>query len=122
MASGARGSATHSNSTPRAGPSTQDHGANGVQGAAAQMTPGGTPGLVRRTREPQHLFPGRLNHVPHVVVTPDGQPSPTNAVASVSEAGLPASGAEPAGSNAASNSETTTGTITYDAGDPPLVV
>ena len=40
----------------------------------------------------------------------------------VFEAGLPARGLEPAGSNEASNSETTTGSITYTAADGPAVV
>jgi VCBS repeat-containing protein len=52
-----------------------------------------------------------------VIVTPDQPAGIAAATASVNEAGLPARGNEPAGSNSAANSETTTGSIVYDTGD-----
>uniref|UniRef100_UPI002FC9DBCE beta strand repeat-containing protein n=1 Tax=Sphingopyxis sp. TaxID=1908224 RepID=UPI002FC9DBCE len=52
-----------------------------------------------------------------VIVTPDQPAGSVNATASVNEAGLPARGNEPAGSNTAGNSETTTGSILFDAPD-----
>ena len=52
-----------------------------------------------------------------VIVTPDQPAGIAAATASVNEAGLPARGNEPAGSNSAASSETTTGSIVYDAGD-----
>jgi len=52
-----------------------------------------------------------------VIVSPDQPTGAAAATASVNEAGLPARGNEPAGSNSAANSETTTGSIVYDDGD-----
>ena len=52
------------------------------------------------------------NDVPTVTVPQAGAPG-----TSVEEAGLPARPGEPAGSNAAANSETTSGTITFTNGD-----
>ena len=52
-----------------------------------------------------------------VIVTPNNPAGAVMATASVSEAGLPARGSEPPGSNAAATSETTTGTIIYTAPD-----
>ena len=52
-----------------------------------------------------------------VIVTPDQPAGATVATASVDEEGLPARGDEPAGSNSAAPSETTTGSILFDAAD-----
>jgi VCBS repeat-containing protein len=57
-----------------------------------------------------------------IVITPDNPAGAESASASVSEAGLPARGNEPPGSNAAANSETTTGSIVITSGDPPFTV
>lgn len=75
-------------------------------------------------RAPREIFPAiRRDSVPTVdITTPDNPGGVTDATATVSETGLPARGGEPAGSNAAANSETTTGTINYTAGDAPAVV
>ena len=51
------------------------------------------------------------------IVTPDQPAGASNATAGVNEAGLPARAGEPAGSNSAANSETTTGTIVFTAPD-----
>ncbi|MEO5774021.1 MAG: DUF5801 repeats-in-toxin domain-containing protein, partial [Sphingomicrobium sp.] len=61
-----------------------------------------------------------INHKPEIVIQPDGQPSAIAAIDSVDEAGLPARPVnEPAGTSAASPSETTTGTILYNSSDGP---
>ncbi|HET6525359.1 VCBS domain-containing protein [Sphingopyxis sp.] len=52
-----------------------------------------------------------------VIVTPDQPAGAAAATASVDEAGLPVREGEPAGSDSAANSETTTGSIVYDASD-----
>jgi VCBS repeat-containing protein len=52
-----------------------------------------------------------------VIVTPDQPAGAAAATASVDEAGLPAREGEPAGSASGANSETTTGSIVYDAAD-----
>jgi VCBS repeat-containing protein len=68
--------------------------------------------------EERELLPDVPDEEPTIViVTPDQPAGVAAATASVNEAGLPARGNEPAGSNSAANSETTTGSIVYDAGD-----
>jgi len=68
--------------------------------------------------EDRELLPAVSDEEPTIlIVTPDQPAGLTAATASVNEAGLPARGNEPAGSNSAANSETTTGSIVYDAGD-----
>ena len=68
--------------------------------------------------ENRELLPAVQDAEPTIViVTPDQPAGLTAATASVNEAGLPARGNEPAGSNSAANSETTTGSIVYDADD-----
>ncbi|MGL3823002.1 beta strand repeat-containing protein, partial [Sphingopyxis sp. R3-92] len=52
-----------------------------------------------------------------VIVTPDQPAGSINATANVNEAGLPARGAEPAGSDSAANSETVTGSILFATPD-----
>lgn len=56
------------------------------------------------------------------IITPQTPGGAANAAATVSEAGLPARGAETPGSNAASTLETTTGSVQYDPGDAPAQV
>jgi large repetitive protein len=56
------------------------------------------------------------------IITPNQPAGATNATATVSEAGLAARGAEPAGSAAAGDSERTSGTIVFSANDGPSVV
>ncbi|MEH3038043.1 MAG: VCBS domain-containing protein [Sphingomonas adhaesiva] len=56
------------------------------------------------------------------ITTPQTPGGAIDAVATVSEAGLPARGNEPAGTNPTSNLETTTGSVQYDPGDAPAVV
>ncbi|MEQ8312335.1 MAG: Ig-like domain-containing protein, partial [Sphingopyxis sp.] len=68
--------------------------------------------------EDRELLPDVPDEEPEVViVTPDQPAGATAATASVDEAGLPARGGEPAGSDSAANSESTTGTIVYDVAD-----
>ncbi len=68
--------------------------------------------------EDRELIPDVPDEEPTVViVTPDQPAGATAATASVDEAGLPVRGEEPAGSNSAATSETTTGSIVYDAAD-----
>jgi VCBS repeat-containing protein len=78
--------------------------------------------LVFPAPEIPPLIPGIVNKEPTVTITPTGGVSAIDAVQSVNEAGLPARGTEPPGSNSASNSETGTGVITFDPGDGPAVV
>ncbi len=68
--------------------------------------------------EERELLPNIPDEEPTItIVTPDQPAGIATATASVNEAGLPARGNEPAGSNSAATSETTTGSIVYDAGD-----
>ncbi len=68
--------------------------------------------------EERELLPNVIDEEPEIViVTPDQPLGVGAATASVNEAGLPARGNEPAGSNSAANSETTTGSIVYDDGN-----
>ena len=68
--------------------------------------------------EDRELIPDLPDDEPEVViVTPDQPAGAVAATASVDEAGLPARGEEPAGSDSEANSETTTGSIIYDAAD-----
>ncbi|MEO5810278.1 MAG: hypothetical protein ABIR51_09545, partial [Sphingomicrobium sp.] len=67
----------------------------------------------------------KVDHIPTIVIeTPDNPAGAINAVDSVDEAGLPASRGpgESDGSNAAANSEATTGTIVYTSLDVPNVI
>ena len=57
-----------------------------------------------------------------VSISDHGVTASVTAGGAVSEAGLPARGLEPAGSDEAANSETTTGSISYTAADGPAVV
>ncbi len=52
-----------------------------------------------------------------IIITPDNPAGAVAATASVREEGLPARGSEPPGSNSAANSETTTGSIVFEAPD-----
>ncbi|MEQ7874804.1 VCBS domain-containing protein, partial [Sphingomonas sp. ASV193] len=64
-----------------------------------------------------------IDNKPSVVIEPhDVAPGLTAAEDSVNEAGLPARGLEPAGSNSASNSETTNGTIVVTSLDTPNTI
>jgi len=68
----------------------------------------------------EELIPDRLipdEDATVVIQTPDQPAGSTDATSSVDEAGLPARGSEPAGSNSAATSETTSGTIVIDAPD-----
>lgn len=71
---------------------------------------------VRPRTGTENLFPDIT------ITTPETPGGAVDAVATVSEAGLPARGGEPAGTNAPSNLETTTGSVQYDAGDAPAAV
>ncbi|MHA6334654.1 T1SS-143 repeat domain-containing protein [Qipengyuania sp. CAU 1752] len=64
------------------------------------------------------IIPDLVNRDPDVVIrTPNNPAGAQNATASVDEAGLPARGNEPEGTNAPSPSENTTGTIVFSAPD-----
>ncbi|HEX8028051.1 MAG TPA: VCBS domain-containing protein, partial [Vicinamibacterales bacterium] len=66
----------------------------------------------------EEVIPNLLDQEPTVsIATPDQPAGAIAATASVSEAGLPARGQESAGSNAAANSETTSGSILFDTPD-----
>ena len=52
-----------------------------------------------------------------IIITPDQPAGSVSATARVNEAGLPARGSEPAGSNEPANSETTIGNIVFDTPD-----
>ena len=68
-------------------------------------------------RQPE-VIPDKPDRVPTtIIITPDNPAGAVSATASVNEAGLPARGNEPEGSNAAANSETTTGSIVFTAPD-----
>ena len=68
--------------------------------------------------EDRELIPDLPDDEPEVViVTPDQPAGASAATASVDEAGLPVREGEPAGSDSGADSETTTGSIVYDASD-----
>ncbi|SBV34979.1 protein of unknown function [uncultured Sphingopyxis sp.] len=68
--------------------------------------------------EDRELIPDLPDDEPEVViVTPDQPAGASAATASVDEAGLPVREGEPAGSDSGADSETTTGSIVYDAAD-----
>ncbi|MBK5263705.1 MAG: lysis protein, partial [Alphaproteobacteria bacterium] len=81
--------------------------------------------LAFSTPEQREIFPVAVEEDSEptiVIVTDDFPAGATDVTDSVDEAGLPARAGEPAGSNAAANSETTTGTIVYSATDLPAVL
>nr|WP_294846917.1 tandem-95 repeat protein [uncultured Sphingomonas sp.] len=63
-----------------------------------------------------------VDHEPSVTIDPGNGVAVEAAVDSVNEAGLPARGLEPEGSNSAATSESTTGTIIIDSQDNPTTV
>ncbi|MBD3729595.1 MAG: lysis protein, partial [Sphingomonadales bacterium] len=68
--------------------------------------------------EQREIIPAVPDEEPTVIViTPDNPAGAINATATVDEAGLPARGDEPPGTESETNLETTTGTISYDAPD-----
>ncbi|KGB52625.1 Cadherin domain protein [Sphingopyxis sp. LC81] len=68
--------------------------------------------------EGRELIPDAPDEEPTIsIVTPDQPAGALDATSSVNEAGLPARGNEPAGSNSAATSETVTGSIVIDAPD-----
>ncbi|MGL5836928.1 MAG: VCBS domain-containing protein, partial [Sphingorhabdus sp.] len=74
--------------------------------------------LAFTTPEDRELLPDLPDEEPTtIIVTPDQPAGSVDATASVNEAGLPMRGSEPAGSNEAANSETTTGSIIFDTPD-----
>ena len=67
---------------------------------------------------PEEIIPDLEDNEPTtIIITPDNPAGAVAATASVREEGLPARGTEPAGSNAPANSETTTGSIVFEAED-----
>ena len=70
-------------------------------------------------KQPQReIITARLDNTPAIVIiTPDQPAGAVSAIASVNEAGLPARGPEPAGSNPGPDSETTIGTIAVQSLD-----
>ncbi|MFC4296098.1 Ig-like domain-containing protein [Novosphingobium tardum] len=70
---------------------------------------------AQQSREVLPALPDRPSTA--IIVTPDQPAGTTAATATVNEAGLPARGAEPAGSNPSAPSEGTTGTIVFAAPD-----
>ncbi|MGX7952852.1 beta strand repeat-containing protein [Tsuneonella sp. HG249] len=68
--------------------------------------------------EEQEIIPGLIDRDPLItVITPDQPAGATNATATVAEAGLPARPGEPAGSNSAATTETTSGTFVINSPD-----
>ena len=73
-------------------------------------------GFVAESRE--EVIPQPIDRDPvQVIVTPNNPGGATDATANVAESGLPARNGEPAGSNAAANTETTSGTIVFNSPD-----
>ncbi|MBA3939760.1 MAG: hypothetical protein C0520_00960, partial [Sphingopyxis sp.] len=74
-------------------------------------------------REASELIPDAIDDEPEILIsTPDQPAGATSATATVAEAALPARGAEPAGSDAASPGESISGTIQISALDQPSVL
>ena len=68
--------------------------------------------------EEREIIPNEPDEEPTtIIITPDQPAGSVSATASVNEAGLPARGGEPAGSNEAANGETTTGSIIFNVPD-----
>lgn len=108
---------------PAAGP-PQSSGGNFEAPAGAISDPFDLGDLLPPTElafpqyEERDIFPALADREPTtLIVTPDNAAGAAIASASVNEAGLPARGGEPAGSNANSSSETTTGSIVFSAPD-----
>ena len=71
----------------------------------------------------EDVFPDLPDDEPEVVITtPENPAGAVAASTNVNEAGLPARGSEPPGSNSAANSETSAGTIVITSGDAPFAV
>ncbi|MBY8826487.1 DUF5801 repeats-in-toxin domain-containing protein, partial [Sphingomonas colocasiae] len=109
---------------PAAGGAVQSSGGNFAEPVGNIGDPFGLGDLLPPTElnftqpEEREIIPGLVDEEPTIgIITPDNPAAVQNATSSVNEAGLPARGAEPAGSNASANSETTTGTIVYVAAD-----
>ena len=66
----------------------------------------------------REIITARLDNTPTIVIiTPDQPAGAASAIASVNEAGLPARGPEPSGSNPVPDTETTIGTIEFQSPD-----
>ncbi len=109
---------------PAAGGPVQSSGGNFAEVVGTIGDPFGLGDLLPPTElnfplfEQREILAGIVDEEPTtVIVTPDNPAGAINATSTVSEAGLPARGAEPAGSNSASNSESVTGTIVFVAND-----
>lgn len=73
--------------------------------------------------EDRELIPDAIDNEPEILIaTPDQPAGSASATATVAEAALPQRGSEPAGSDAASNAETVTGTILINSLDQPNAV
>jgi large repetitive protein len=71
----------------------------------------------------REVVPGLNDKTPTtIIITPNQPAGSVNATATVDEAALPSRGSEPAGSNATSNAETTTGSILFAAPDGLLSI
>jgi len=105
---------------PAAGGAVQSSGGNFVEAVGTIGDPFGLGDLLPPTElnfpeaEEREVIPGLVDDEPTtIIVTPDNPAGASSATSTVSEAGLPARGTEPAGSNSAANSETVTGTILF---------
>ena len=66
----------------------------------------------------REIIPAKPDRTPTtVIITPDQPAGAVSATSSVNEAGLPVRGSEPEGSNSAANSESTAGSIVFEATD-----
>jgi large repetitive protein len=66
----------------------------------------------------REIIPDLVDEEPTtIIITPDQPAGSVSATARVNEAGLPGRGSEPAGSDAASNNETTAGSIVFETPD-----
>ena len=107
---------------PEAG--VRSSGGNFAEAEGAIQDPYGLGDLLPYTElafpEPreEEIIPAAPDEEPTIVIVTPNQPAgSTDATASVDEGGLPARGSEPAGSNSAANSESTSGSILIDAPD-----
>jgi large repetitive protein len=108
---------------PAAGP-PQSSGGNFAEAPGNIGDPFGLGDLLPPTElafgqpRAEEIIPNAIDRNPTTIIVTRDQPSgSTAATSSVNEAGLPARGAEPAGSNQPANSETAAGSIVFAAPD-----
>ena len=109
--------------TPAAGPGVQSSGGNFETAPGDIQDAYGLGDLLPYTElafpqpEEEEIIPNNNTKPTVIVITPDNPVGAVDAIAQVNEAGLPERGEEPAGSESQTDSETTSGTISYTAPD-----